>query len=146
MLSVFILQAGLTWCRCKPSKKVICHMFGHISSHRVRTKTLLRTGTLNTWPAPQTMAGTDTPFGPYKVISKRCEEDGLLHNAKLLSQIDYLTHWLTDWLIDLGSRCPFLGAPGTCSVEGSLWTRSRSGCWSGTGYLLEEELGAHGNV
>ena len=34
-----------------------------------------------------TMGGPATPFGPYKVISKRCEEDSLLHNAKLLSLI-----------------------------------------------------------
>ena len=50
-----------------------------------------------------TMGGPATPFGPYKVISKRCEEDGLLHNAKLLPLI--FTNQITLYLRPAPKRC-----------------------------------------
>ena len=49
------------------------------------------------------MGGPATPFGPYKVISKRCEEDGLLHNAKLLPLI--FTNQITLYLRPAPKRC-----------------------------------------
>ena len=59
------------------------------------------------WAGPQRaripMGGPATPFGPYKVISKRCEEDGLLHNAKLLSSI--FTNQITLYLRPAPKRC-----------------------------------------
>ena len=44
-----------------------------------------------------------TPFRPYKIISKRCEEDGLLHNAKLLPLI--FTNQITLYLRPAPKRC-----------------------------------------
>ena len=59
------------------------------------------------WAGPQRaripMGGPATPFGPYKVISKRCEEDGLLHNAKLLPLI--FTNQITLYLRPAPKRC-----------------------------------------
>ena len=60
------------------------------------------------WAGPQRaripMGGpAATPFGPYKVISKRCEEDGLLHNAKLLPLI--FTNQITLYLRPAPKRC-----------------------------------------
>ena len=59
------------------------------------------------WAGPQRaripMGGPATPFGPYKVISKRCEEDGLRHNAKLLSSI--FTNQITLYLRPAPKRC-----------------------------------------
>ena len=67
-----------------------------------------RTGDSLLWAGPQRaripMGGpAATPFGPYKVISKRCEEDGLLHNAKLLPLI--FTNQITLYLRPAPKRC-----------------------------------------
>ena len=48
-------------------------------------------------------AGPPHRFRPYKVISKRCEEDGLLHNAKLLPLI--FTNQITLYLRPAPKRC-----------------------------------------
>ena len=73
-----------------------------------------RTGPSSLWAGPHRethyygraripMGGPATPFGPYKVISKRCEEDGLLHNAKLLPLI--FTNQITLYLRPAPKRC-----------------------------------------
>ena len=60
-----------------------------------------------------------TPFGPYKVISKRCEEDGLLHNAKLLSSI--FTNQITLYLSPAPKRCK-------CSDDARHLPQTRYAC------------------
>ena len=60
-----------------------------------------------------------TPFGPYKVISKRCEEDGLLHNAKLLSSI--FTNQITLYLRPAPKRCK-------CSDDARHLPQTRYAC------------------
>ena len=58
-------------------------------------------------------------FGPYKVISKRCEEDGLLHNAKLLSSI--FTNQITLYLRPAPKRCK-------CSDDARHLPQTRYAC------------------
>ena len=65
-----------------------------------------RTGPSLLWTGPHRDThyyGRAHPFGPYKVISKRCEEDDLLHNAKLLSSI--FTNQITLYLRPASKRC-----------------------------------------
>ena len=75
------------------------------------------------WAGPQRaripMGGPATPFGPYKVISKRCEEDGLLHNAKLLSSI--FTNQITLYLRPAPKRCK-------CSDDARHLPQTRYAC------------------
>ena len=75
------------------------------------------------WAGPQRaripMGGPATPFGPYKVISKRCEEDGLLHNAKLLSSI--FTNQITLYLSPAPKRCK-------CSDDARHLPQTRYAC------------------